>query len=87
MTMGFRETFILFFGITSQDKEEESFCSRVMSEDSGVPKFLWELFVKETQDLNKRQKKQFASFLIKFQDIFSEEMIAGNCRMVEHKLK
>jgi len=75
--MGFGETFDSFFGIPSQEKEEESFCSRVMSEGSGVPKFLWEFFVKETQDLNKGQKKQFASFLIEFQDLFSEEITAG----------
>jgi len=64
--MGFGETFVSFFGIPSQEKEEESFCSRIMSEGSGVPKFLRELFVKETQDLNEGQKEQFASFLIRF---------------------
>jgi len=37
--MGFRKTFVLFFGIPSQKKEEEFFCSRVMSEGSGVQNF------------------------------------------------
>jgi len=75
-----------FFGISSQEKEEEFFCSRVMSKSSGVSKFLWELFLKKTQDLNEGQKKQFASFLFEFQDVFSEEITAGNCRMVEHNI-
>jgi len=69
------------------EKEEEFFCSRVMSEGSGVPKFLWELFLKEMQDLNEGQKKQFASFFIEFQDVFSEEITAGNCRMVEYNIE
>jgi len=50
--MDFRETFVSFFVIPSQKKEEEFFCSRVMNEGSGVPTFLWEFFLKETQDLN-----------------------------------
>jgi len=54
---------------------------------SGVPKFLWELFVKEMQDLNEGQKERFANFLIEFQDVFSEEITAGNCRMVEHNIE
>jgi len=43
--------------------------------------------VKETQNLNEEQKEQFANFLTKFQNVFSEEIIAGNCRMEEHRIE
>jgi len=84
--MNFQETLVSFFGVSSQGRKE-LVCSRIENEANGVPLFLRELFVKETQDLNEEQKKQFANFLIKFQNVFSEEIIAGNCRMEEHKIE
>jgi len=38
---------------------------------------LKELFKKETQELNEKQKKQFAQFLTEFQDVVSEEITAA----------
>jgi len=35
--MNFEETFASFFDIPFQKKEEDSFCSRIMKEDNGVP--------------------------------------------------
>jgi len=61
--MNFEETFVSFFGVPSPEKKEESFCSQIVSEAAKVPKFLRELFVKETQGLNEGQKKRFANFL------------------------
>jgi len=49
--------------------------------------FLRELFKKETQELNEKQKERFAQFLIEFQNVFSEEIIAGNCNIVEHTIR
>jgi len=37
------------------------------------------------QDLNEKQKERFAKFLTEFQDVFSEEIIAGN--YTEHIIK
>jgi len=45
---------------------------------------LKELFERKTQDLNKEEKEQFAKFFTEFRDVFSEEIIAGNCKAVEH---
>jgi len=48
--MNFEETFasfLVFFGIPSQKKEEDSFCSRIMKETNRVPLFLKELFERE----------------------------------------
>jgi len=83
----FEGTFAKFFGIFSQKKEEDSFCSRIMREANRVPQFLKELFEKETQDLNEKQKKRFANFLTEFRDVISEEIIAGNCKVVKHIIK
>jgi len=80
------ETLISFFGVSSQERKE-FVCSRIESETSEVPFFLRELFIKETQNLNEKQKERFANFLIGFQDVFSEEIIAGNCGMVEHRIE
>jgi len=84
--MNFEETLVSFFGVSSQGKEE-FVCSRIENEVSGVPLFLREHFMKETQNLNEKQKEQFANFLIEFQDVFSEEIIAENGRMVEHRIE
>jgi len=48
---------------------------------------LRKLFEKKTQELNEEQKERFAKFLIEFQDVFSKEIIAGNCNVVEHTIK
>jgi len=45
---------------------------------------LKKLFEKKTQDLNKEQKEQLAKFLTEFRDVFSEEIIARNCKAVEY---
>jgi len=82
----FEEILISFFGVSSQERKE-FVCSRIESETGEIPLFLRELFIKETQNLNEKQKERFANFLIRFQDVFSEEIIAGNCRMVEHKIE
>jgi len=82
----FEETLVSFFGVSSQ-KKKEFVCSRIESEANGVPLFLRELFLKETQNLNEDQKERFVNFLTRFQDVFSEEILAGNCRMVEHRIE
>jgi len=83
----FEGNLVSFFGIRSQEEREASFCSRVVSEGYGVPEFLRELFEEETRDLNEEQRERFAKFLTKFQDVFSEEIIAGNCRTVKHSIE
>jgi len=84
--MNFEEILVSFFDVSSQERKE-FVCSRIESETNGVPLFLRELFMKETQNLNEEQKRRFANFLTEFQDVFSEEIIAGNCRMVEHRIE
>jgi len=83
----FERNLVSFFGLSSQEGRGESFCSRVVSEVNGVPEFLRELFEEETRDLNEEQRDRFAKFLTEFQDVFSEDIMAGNCRTVEHSIE
>jgi len=43
-----------------------------------------ELFVNYSKNLNEGQREIFIDFLEEFQDVFSKEIIAGNCDVVEH---
>lgn len=36
--------------------------------------------------MNRIQKIDFIEFLKEFQDVFSEEIVAGNCDIVEHRI-
>jgi len=45
---------------------------------------LKELFVNNSKNLNEGQREIFIDFLEEFQDVFSKEVIAGNCDVVEH---
>jgi len=42
------------------------------------------LFEENSRNLNESQKQLCAKFLNKFCDVFSEEIITGNCEMGEH---
>ncbi|KAL6262021.1 hypothetical protein P5V15_007111 [Pogonomyrmex californicus] len=48
---------------------------------------LKELFAQNSSSLNEVQKETFINFLNEFQDIFSENVVAGNCELVEHESK
>jgi dsDNA-binding SOS-regulon protein len=79
----FDTVFNSFFKSSSSREKETVICSRVIE----IPSFLKELFEKETYDLEDEQKKCFAQFLVEFQDVFSEDIVAGNCNEVEHKIE
>jgi len=58
-------------------------CSRVISEER-IPAFLNELLQQSPEGLRIVQKNNFISFLSEFQDVFSEDISAGNCKILEH---
>lgn len=74
------------FGDSNVGEKEKFFCSRIENCVDEVPPFLKELFQKESQDFSSKQKDIFARFLVDFQDIFSEEIVAGNCDGVAHEI-
>jgi len=49
-----------------------------------VPSNLKCLFGESSKNLNESQKQFCEKFLNKFRDVFSKEIIAGNCEMGEH---
>lgn len=55
-----------------------SSCSRMSSWKNEIPQSLKDFFVRESMDLTETQKNLFTQFLIEFQDVFSEEIVAGN---------
>ncbi|KYN09428.1 hypothetical protein ALC57_18460, partial [Trachymyrmex cornetzi] len=60
-------------------------CFRVKkSFDFDVPSNLRSLLEKDSEYLTQSQKKLFAELLNEFSDIFSEQIVAGNCEVGEH---
>lgn len=72
------------FGDSSSESKEGFVCSRIKNRFDEIPLFLRELFERESKSFSNEQKNLFAQFLNDFQDVFSEEITAGNCNMVEH---
>lgn len=65
-------------------KKEKFACARV---NYCTRSFLSELFKRDSKNLNFEQKEKFAWLSIEFQDIYSEDIVTGNCDIEEHKIK
>jgi len=73
---------------SSQEKKSEHFfCCRISSTSEGIPDKCRELFERDSQEMGVSQKSIFADLLEEFQDIFSEQIVAGNCDIVQHEIK
>ncbi|EZA55643.1 hypothetical protein X777_04315 [Ooceraea biroi] len=87
MSTNLESSFRSVLGI-SHEKEDVSFgCARVKDCEVEVPPFLEELFGRDSCGLDPDKKQEFARILEEFQDVFSEEIVAGCCGMVEHKIE
>lgn len=64
--------------------KEVANCARVKSPSEEVSSVFEELLVEKAENLNKSQKEIFASFFERNKDLFSQEIIAGNCDVFEH---
>jgi len=60
-------------------------CSRVIFEER-ISTFLNELLQRGSEGLEVVQNNNFISFLSEFQDVFSEDISAGNCKILEHSI-
>jgi len=58
--------------------------TRVEESTERVSFFLKELFLNNSKNLNEEKREIFVDFLKEFQDVFSKDVIAGNCDIVEH---
>lgn len=74
------------FGKNIRGKEGRFAFSRIQNFVEKIPPFFKELFERESEEMKEKQRDLFAQFLNKFQDIFSEEILAGNCKIVEHRI-
>jgi len=58
--------------------------ARVEESVGRIPFSLRELFKENSKSLNEGQREIFVDFLEEFQDVFSNDIIAGNCDIVKH---
>jgi len=84
--VGLENVFDSIFGDFDSGKETNFSCSRIRSLEDKVPFLVKELFERESKDLNEDQKNRFAQLLKVNQDVFSEEITAGNCDIIEHSI-
>jgi len=68
------------FGDSNSFQQE----ARVEESVDRVPFPLGELFKGNSKNLNEGQREIFVDFLEEFQDVFSNDIIAGNCDIVKH---
>mgnify|MGYP002716422899 CR=1 FL=1 len=66
------------------NKSDSFCCSRIIESVEKNPLFLKELVEKNFHNLNEIEKAKFANFLNKFEDVFSENIVAGNCNIGMH---
>jgi len=76
---------------SSQEKKSEHFLCCRISSSKGIPEREFprcrELFERDSQKMDVSQKKIFAELLEEFQDVFSEQIVAGNCEIMQHEIR
>lgn len=61
-------------------------CAR-LNHPARPPDFLNILLERTCSNLDSSQRVVFSDFLCEFQDVFSENIVAGNCHVLEHKIE
>lgn len=74
------------FGTDEFGEGKVSRGSRVIGSSGKVPPSLENLFLNNSKDLNESQKGVFVNFFDEFQDVFSKEIVAGNCELVKYEI-
>jgi len=72
------------FGDLNSGGERNLLCLRIRNLEDKILFFVKELFERESKDLNEDQRNRFAQLLKDNQDVFSEEITAENCDILEH---
>lgn len=76
--------FDVAFNVPKFKEERILQCSRIDNSSGKVPFILKELFEKNSINLGGVQKEIFTTFLNDYQDVFSNDNVAGNCNVVQH---
>ncbi|XP_020298143.1 uncharacterized protein LOC109862482 [Pseudomyrmex gracilis] len=82
--VGIEKTRKMLLSFRFSSRESKKVCCQVTEEVEIVPSSLKELF--DSVGLDEAQKGVFADFLNKFQDIFTDQIVAGNCEVLQHKI-
>lgn len=80
------EIFASAFGKIGEQNCKSFLCSRIYASNERVPHFLLEFFERNSATLAVPQKEEFAKIIEDFQDIFTKDIIAGNCSLMEHAI-
>lgn len=68
------------FGLNKIEKEKVTrICSRIKNDSCRLPELLLQIKEQSSQHLNAFQKEVFTEFLSEFCEVFSENIVAGNC--------
>lgn len=85
--VGLGKIFITAFEEKEEGDQGNFICSRIGNYSDRFPHFLKEFYERHSQALDKCQKVGFANLLEEFQNVFSEDIVAGNCSVVEHSIE
>jgi len=85
-TVRLENVFDSIFEDFNSGRESNLLCSRIRSFEDEVLLFVKELFERESKDLNEDQRNRFAQLLKNNQDVFSVEITARNCDIMEHNI-
>lgn len=83
-TVNLENAFDSIFNTTEENDLKKLNCSRVEDSSTKAPSVLKELYENNSGNLNKAEKEVFVDFLDEYCDVFSENIVAGNCNKVEH---
>jgi len=78
--------FTSFFNGEELENQKNFLCSRISREGEGIPQNLLEFYEKNSITLDVLQKEKFAEVIVNFLDVFTEEIVAGNCSVIEHAI-
>lgn len=73
--------------LSSKTKHEVREISSILGPSTVLSGILEGVLEKNSQELNGTQKEKFAKFLLEFQDVFADEIIAGCYNGVQHQVK
>lgn len=77
----------LFYEIFENFKKKDEVSSRNVESSGKVSDLVEDIFKRFSGNLSLSQKEEYLKFLSNFQEVFSKEIVAGNCNLVEHSIK
>lgn len=73
-------------GLPGHSEKRGLICFRVRDRSEPLPLFLNEVLERGSTHLNSRQQDAFREFLTDFRETFAEEVVAGSCTVLNHRI-